>query len=302
MISAIVHTYNEEKNIERCLSSLSFVDEIVLIDMGSNDKTCSLASSFKAKIYTHPYTGFVEPARNFGISKAKGDWVLILDADEEVPKSLANYLLNEISKSPFDFYRISRKNIIFGKWVKHTGWWPDYQIRFFKKGAVSWTKKIHGIPLTRGKGTDIEAKEELSIVHHNYQGLDQFIERLNRYSSISAKELYLANRRFSIKDLFEIPTKEFINRYFVWEGYKDGLHGLALSLLQTFSELIGQLKLWELEGFKPQRIDLREIQYLLSQQYKQKQYWLTDVLIKRSQNFLDKLVLRLKRKFWFFFD
>lgn len=296
MISAVIHTYNEEKNIERCLSSLSFVDEIVLIDMGSTDKTCSLALSFKAKIYNHPYTGFVEPARNFGISKAKRDWILTVDADEEIPKSLARYLLGEVASPTSDFYRISRKNIIFGKWVKHTGWWPDYQIRFFRKDAVSWTKKIHGIPLTKGQGIDIEAKEELSIIHYNYQSLEQFIERLNRYSSISAKELYLSNKRFSVQNLFEVPTKEFINRYFVWEGYKDGLHGLALSFLQSFSELVVQLKLWELEGFKGQRVDLKEIQSLLLKQYKQKQYWLTNILLEKTQNPLTRFLLKLKRK------
>src|SRR4030042_2249641 len=185
MISAVVHTFNEEKNIERCLSSLSWTDEIVLIDMGSKDRTCEIAKNYKVKIFQHPWTGFVEPARNFGLSKAKGEWIFILDADEEVPHDLAKFLLSESRNPSGDYYRISRKNIIFGKWIKHAGWWPDYQIRFFRKGKVSWIEKIHGIPLTKGHGVDMEPKERTSITHYNYQTLIQYIERMNRYSSVT---------------------------------------------------------------------------------------------------------------------
>ena len=153
MISAIVHTFNEEKNIERCLASLSFVDEIILVDMGSTDKTVKKAREFKAKIFRHPYTGFVEPARNYGIEKARGPWIIILDADEEIPRLLSDYLIKLTKEASFDYFRLSRKNFIFGKWVKYGGWWPDFQIRFFKKGHVFWEDKIHSIPRTRAGGS-----------------------------------------------------------------------------------------------------------------------------------------------------
>ena len=125
MISVIVHTYNEEKNIDRCLNALSWADEIVMIDMGSKDKTIQEAQKYNTTIYQHPYTHFVEPARNFGISKAKYEWVLIVDADEEIPKTLSRFLQKASNENIFDYYRIPRKNIIFGKWIKHTGWWPE---------------------------------------------------------------------------------------------------------------------------------------------------------------------------------
>lgn len=296
MISAVIHTYNEEKNIERCLSSLSWADEIVIIDMGSRDKTLDIAKSFKAKIYEHPYTGFVEPARNFGLSKAKGDWILVVDADEEIPKSLAHFLSLEVQHAKYDFYRIARKNIIFNKWIKHAGWWPDCQIRFFKRGAVNWTEKVHGIPLTRGSGTDLEAIEDLSLIHYNYQSIEQFLERLNRYTSISAKELFISNRKFSHKDLFEVPAREFINRYFLWEGYKDGVHGLVLSLLQSFSELSVFLKLWDLEDFKEERISLEQTSQLINREYKEKKYWVFKALLKQTNNIFLKALLKIKSK------
>jgi len=296
MISAVIHTYNEEKNIDRCLSSLSWIDEIVVIDMGSIDKTRIIAAKYKAKIHNHPYTGFVEPARNFGIEKAKGDWILIIDADEEIPKSLVDLLLTVQKDNSYDFYRIGRKNIIFGKWIRHGGWWPDYQVRFFRKGAVSWSDKIHGLPLTIGRGMDLEVSEKLCLVHHNYQTIEQYIGRLNRYTTISAKELYLDNKRFSISNFFIEPTREFVSRYFVWEGYKDGVVGLALSMLQLSSELVSYLKLWELENYKEEKVSISQIDKLITSAYKLKKYWLLSELLKEPHTSLKSFWFRLKRK------
>lgn len=296
MISAVVHTYNEEKNIARCLSSLKWVDEIVVIDMGSNDTTCDIAEEFHARIYNHPHTGFVEPARNFGLEKAKGDWLVIVDADEEIPVKLANFLKIAAASNDFDYYRIPRKNYIFSKWIRHTGWWPDYQTRFFRKGYVNWSDKIHGIPLTKGKGQDIEPIEDLGILHHNYQSVEQYITRLNRYTSVSAKELFLSNNHFSVDQLFQIPAREFVNRYFVREGYKDGIHGLALSFLQSMSELITYLKLWDLENFKERKIELADIDKNLNTEFGLKQYWLINAIMHQPMNMIEKLFLKIRRK------
>lgn len=296
MISAVVHTYNEEKNIERCLTSLNWVDEIILIDMGSTDKTTEIARRFKVKIFKHSFTGFVEPARNFGIKHARGNWILIVDADEEIPISLAKFLTIEADNNSGEYYRIARKNIIFGKWIRHAGWWPDYQVRFFQKRAVSWTENIHGIPITRGQGIDVEINPDLSIIHYHYQNLEQYLERLNRYTTITAKELFLQNRKFQPALLFEKPTAEFINRYFVWEGYKEGVYGLALSLLQSLSELLVYLKLWELEGFSQSKINIAEIERLEAKSEKMKKYWYADTRLRQQNNLLEEAFLRLKRK------
>ncbi|MBI2617162.1 glycosyltransferase family 2 protein [Candidatus Gottesmanbacteria bacterium] len=296
MISAIVHTYNEEENIERCLASLGFVDEVVVVDMGSTDKTLSIAEEFHAKIFHHPYTGFVEPARNFAIEKATGDWIFILDADEEVPKNLSKRILAVVSGNKYDYVRIPRMNIIWGKWIKHTGWWPDYQIRLFRKGNVEWVDTIHGVPFTKGVGSDLEASEKVSIIHYNYLSLDQYLSRMNRYTTVVAKEMYMGNKRFSLKDLFDFPTQEFIRRFFVWEGYKDGLHGLALSLLQSFSELVTYLKLWELEGLKDHKYTVSEVHSLFTKEYKEKDYWFVTELLKEPNTWEKKLSLKLKRR------
>lgn len=298
MISAVVHTYNEQRNIERCLSSLSFVNEIVVIDMRSTDRTLENALLHKAKIFNHQFTGFVEPARNFGISKAKGRWILIIDADEEVPRSLADEILAIVrsKRAAKDYYRIPRKNLIYGKWIRHSGWWPDYQIRLFKKGYVSWVDKLHGIPMTKGSGFDLKPIEKNSIIHHNYQSIEQYIERLNRYSSISAKELYLKNIKFSFKYLFEVPLNEFVKRYLMLQGYKDGIHGLVLSLLQSFSELVVYMKLWELNNFREEKIQLKQVAELINHEGKVKKYWLTNEMLKKPHDIVTDILQKVKRK------
>jgi (heptosyl)LPS beta-1,4-glucosyltransferase len=298
MISAIVHTYNEEKNLDRCLKSLSFAQEIIVIDMGSTDDTLKIAKTYKAAIYQHPYTQFVEPARNFGIGKAKYDWVCILDADEEVPSKLGILLQKNSKKNSADYYQVPRKNIIFGKWIKHTGWWPDYQIRFFKKGYVQWSEKIHGIPVTKGKGQDIQVSDEYSIIHHHYNSLDQYIQRLNRYTSITAKErISSMHEKSPFQSIISKPSGEFVKRFFLQQGYKDGLHGLALSLLQSFYELLVILKIWEMNGFKQEQIKLNELETMFHAEFVQKQYWQCDTVLKQSNSHIKKIIWRFKRKF-----
>src|SRR5688572_7980444 len=136
-ISVVINTLNEEKSIERAIKSVDFADEILVCDMHSDDNTPLIAKKLGAKVIFHKRAGFVEPARNFAISKAEHEWVFVLDADEEVPDSLKGKLKEVINGSGVTtFVEIPRKNILFGRWMKASMWWPDYNIRFFKKGFV----------------------------------------------------------------------------------------------------------------------------------------------------------------------
>ncbi|MCX6724604.1 MAG: glycosyltransferase family 2 protein [Candidatus Shapirobacteria bacterium] len=296
-ISVIVNTWNEEQNIKRCLDSVKWADEIVVVDMFSTDKTVAIAKKSAAKIFSHKYTSYVEPARNFAIKKTTGDWILILDADEEISSELAQKLKNLTeNKEGLTYFRLPRKNIIFGKWIKHSRWWPDYNIRFFKKGAVCWSEKIHSVPLTRGEGFDLESKEANAILHYHYQTVSQHLERLNRYSDIQARELVENGYKFNWSDLLRKPMSEFLSRFFAGDGYKDGTHGLILSLLQSFSELVKYLKVWEKEGFKFQELPLDNFAMEMKKLGKELSYWWTTIFINETGNLFKKIPLKIKRR------
>lgn len=294
-ISAIINTLNEEENLPRALSSLKdFIDEIVVVDMKSDDKTQETAKIAGARVFEHARMNYVEPARNFAISKASGDWVLILDADEELPNALKTRIrkiANDLNSA--DYYRIPRKNIIFGKWIKHSRWWPDYNIRFFKKGSVVWSEVIHSIPMTKGKGVDLEESEDLALIHYHYDSIEQYLERLNRYTTEHAKLLINEGYVFKWQDLIVKPSSEFFSRYFFGQGYKDGLHGLALAGLQAFSELALYLKIWQTQGFGEKRLDIKEVTNEFRKSISEFYYWKSDTLIKEGGYFFE----RIKRKF-----
>lgn len=297
MISCLVHTYNEEKNIGRCLKSLKFATEIIVIDMGSTDKTLEIARNHPVKIYSHPYTGYVEPARNFGIKKAKSDWILIVDADEVISDKLKTEIMaiTQDKSNLFSYYRIARQNIIFNKWIKYSGWWPDYQVRLFKNGSVNWSEKIHGIPITRGIGKDIKPIQDLAIIHNNYKSISQFLDRLNRYTSVQALELFQSQYQVTLSDLILKPTNEFVTRFFMLGGYKDGFHGFALSALQAFSEIIVVLKVWEHKGFLQKNINLEDYGNIESTAEKIKKYWLLTELLKNKPDKFKEFFLKIRR-------
>lgn len=298
-ISAVVNTRNEEKNIEDCLKSLRFADEIVLVDMESEDKTVKLAKKYTKNIYSHKKTGFVEPARNFAIKKATGNWILVVDADERIPRSLAVKLINIANENQVDFVRIPRQNLIFNHWVRYSRWWPDYNVRFFKRGHVEWQNRIHSIPITIGDGINLDPVKELSITHYHYDSIDQYVKRSVRYSKTQAKELIDQGYSFDIKDLIFKPIGEFLSRFFAGEGYKDGLHGLILASLQGFSSFLVYLYVWQEQGFKPVHHSsfIEQWPTWFNEKGKEFVYWLYTVKIHTARKNSSRLLLKLKRKF-----
>lgn len=286
-ISIVINTLNEEKNIARCINSVKKMGEIVVCDMHSDDNTVKIAKSLGAKVFSHKRLSYVEPARNYAIGKATNEWILILDPDEEISAGLTKIVKGILRgdrrassdvAGGADYYRIPRKNIIFGKWLKHTLWWPDYQIRLFRKGSVLWQDEIHSFPLTSGTGADLPAKEKYAIVHYNYNSLSQYLEKMSRYTRVTSEQLLKGGYVFNWKDLITKPLNEFLRRFFEGDGYKDGVHGLALSLLQAFSELVIYINVWEKQGFKKKELKNVEVKDEIVKSVKDVKWWVNKKL------------------------
>ncbi len=295
-ISVVINTSNEETSLQRAIKSVSWASEIIVCDMYSGDNSVQVAKKLGAKVVFHKKEKYVELARNFAISKAGGDWILILDPDEEVGEKLKERLVKIASKmEQINYVRIPRKNLIFGHWMKASLWWPDYNIRFFKKGKIRWTDKIHRPPETTGGGLDLSADEELAITHHHYKSITEFLERMMRYTKVQSEELKKDGYKFDWKDLIKKPLGEFLGRFFAGKGFEDGLHGLALSLLQAFSQLIVYLRIWEMERFEPKTMDLEEIKQLSQQAGKEVDYWFKYGNL--SKNPFKRFVQKMKNRF-----
>lgn len=294
-VSVVINTLNESENLPRLLKSISgFADEVIVVDMESVDDTVKTAKKFGAKVFNYKQVGYVEPARNFAISKATSDWILILDADEKLSKTLRSKLIEIVKYPQADYYRLPRKNLVFGKYLQYSRWWPDYNIRFFRKGFVSWSDEIHSIPVTTGRGADLPAEESMAIVHHNYVSTDQYLSRMMRYTSIQSRHLIEEGYKFKWSDILSKPVGEFLSRYFQGQGYKDGLHGLALSILQGFSEFVVYLKVWEAIKFKEFDVGLGEVLEESSQLSGDYNYWKADSLLRENGGLRNRVKRRLK--------
>ncbi|OGM77145.1 hypothetical protein A2210_02385 [Candidatus Woesebacteria bacterium RIFOXYA1_FULL_40_18] len=297
-ISAVLNVIDEEiELLPRALASIeNLADEIVIVDMTTSPKEVkTIGVRFNARICPHERVNYVELIRNFGIIKATNEWVLILDPDEEIPPTLAKKLKELVKKNEYAYFRIPRKNIVFGKWLRHSRWWPDYNIRFFKKGSVSWSEIIHAVPITSGRGADLPEKEEYAITHHNYQTIEQFLDRMNRYTTVASNMKIKEGYRFIWRDMVQKPSSEFLSRYFAGEGYKDGLHGLTLALLQAFSEIILYIKIWQKEKFLEQAISAKEIENEFGSLMNDVRFWLADMSIK-TKDIISSLPDRIIRK------
>lgn len=294
-LSVVINTFNEEKNIERAIKSVEWADEILVCDMYSDDDTAVIAKKLGAKIIFHKRVGFVEPARNIAVSKAEGDWILILDADEEIPSSLADKIKEIVSKDGVVTHvEVPRKNIIFGKAMEASMWWPDYNTRLFKRNSVTWGNKIHNKPKAEGQGLTLPPVENYAIIHHHYQSVSQFLLRMDRYTSIQAKELKESGYEFNWRDLISKPLSEFLSRFYANRGFKDGMHGLALSLLQAFSHFVMYLKVWERKEFSEANLKFEELNKVFKESGNEINYWMKYGNL--SNNKIKRAFQRIKNK------
>lgn len=293
-LSVVLNTLNEAENLPRAIASVKEIaDEVIVVDFESTDQTPQIAKKLGAKLFTHKRLKYVEPVRNFMVAKANFEWVLVLDADEEVPGDLSLKIKEIIHQDSVDYVEIPRKNLIFGKWMQHSRWWPDFNIRLFRKGSVKWSDEIHVPPNAEGRKLQLDPQGELAILHHHYDSIEQFLERLNRYTSVQSELKVKNGYKFKWPDLITKPTDEFFSRYFFGEGYKDGIHGLGVSMLQAFSELVLYLKIWQADKFTSSEVKLSDVVSVMRNSEKDLHYWQNDSLYKEYGKLKHRIIRKL---------
>ena len=249
-LSAIIVVYNQANLLSNCLKSIKkLVDEIIILDLESTEDIASIAASFGAKYYKHKKVAIVEEVRQASLKYATYEYVLFLDPDESIGVELAQDLKSKVLTGHYDYFRIPRANYIFGKWVKHSRWWPDFQVRVFRQGKVSWGQNLHAEAAVAGLSHTYEMDEHYAIHHDNYRNLDEYIEKNMRYAKADALERVKAGNDLSLSQATKLSVSELISRFFVGEGYKDGSHGLILAILQSFYYFMVYAYYWEAKKY-----------------------------------------------------
>jgi glycosyltransferase involved in cell wall biosynthesis len=244
-ISACVITFNEERKIHRCLGSLTWCDEIVVLDSMSTDRTVEIAYQFTDRVYQHAWLGYVAQ-RNLVREMSNHPWVLYLDSDEEVSPGLRDEILAEFDRGTGDYvgYEFPRQVYYVGRWIKHGEWYPDVKLRLFKKaygrteGEEPHDKLVVTGPVKRLKNI---------VWHYTHDDIRDHMETLNRFSSITAQQRYVKDKPFRWTDLLFRPWLRFLRGYVLRGGFMDGPHGFMIAVLSAYGAFAKYAKLWELK-------------------------------------------------------
>ncbi len=243
-ISGIVITKNEEKNVEKCLNSLAFCDEIIIIDDYSEDRTIEIAKKFTKKIYKRKLEKNFSLQRNFAISKATMDYVLFLDADEEISMRLKDEILEKIKYTNFNGFYFKRVDFIWGGEISH-GEIKDLKLlRLARKNKASWIGNVHEKMLVDGEVGELKNP----IYHYPHPTVSEFLSAVNFYSSIRAQELFDSNKKTNVFEIIAYPVGKFFQNFFIKEGYKDGEIGLVFAIMMSFHSFLVRGKLWQLNS------------------------------------------------------
>lgn len=246
-LSVVIITLNEEDRIEDALKSCSGIaDEIVVVDSYSTDRTLEIAQKYGAKIYKNKFTDYGSQ-KNFALDKAGNQWVLNLDADERVSETLEKEI-RRLKQTPdneidADGFLIKRKTFYLGRWIKHSGWYPDRKLRLFRKDKSRWQGRIHEGLILEGKTGKIQG----DILHFTYRNITDHINRLNRYSQMQAEDIARKKKKLLYLRTLLLPPVTFI-RFYLWKlGVLDGLPGLVIALVSSWATAMKYLKAIEVQ-------------------------------------------------------
>jgi glycosyltransferase involved in cell wall biosynthesis len=239
-LSVVIITRNEELNLARCLKSVSFADEVVIADSHSTDRTVEIAHQFGASIFEIDWPGF-GPAKQAALDRATGDWVLSIDADEEVSSSLAEEIRAVVSDGAGRAgYLIPRRANFLGRWIKHCGWYPDPLLRLFQRTSGRFDQAVvHERVIVDGPVGRLKSE----LLHYSYPDLETYFEKSNRYTTVGAAELARAGVQASASDIVIRPVIAFIKHYISKLGFLDGLEGFLVSVFSAQAVMVKYAKL-----------------------------------------------------------
>ena len=239
LLSVAIITQDEERNLPRTLASVSFANEIIVVDSGSTDRTVEIAESFGARVFSRPWPGFAAQ-KNFAIAQCTGDWILSLDADEELSPELCRQLSVLLpTNPPVDAYFLKRRNLFLNRWMEHGGYYPDPKLRLFRRSVANFDPHFEERPVHETIVFDGESSTlDFDLIHHAYPTLEDYLEHMDRYSTLGA-ELLVAQGRTSRSflafawNVFFVPHLTFQWNYFCRLGFLDGREGLLLHLYHS---------------------------------------------------------------------
>jgi glycosyltransferase involved in cell wall biosynthesis len=241
-LSVTVVTWNEEERLRTCLESVAWADEIVVVDAASEDKTVAIARAFTDRVVTRAWDGFANQ-KNFALDQARGDWILSLDADEEVTPELRDEIRKVLAgQADVVGYAVPRRNIFWGRWVRHGRLYPDRQIRFFRRGRGRFVdRSVHESVAIDGPVGVLQG----ALVHRSYRDVGDFLARSDRYTTLAADEWVRSGRPVGAADLVLRPLGRFVSMYLLHRGFLDGWRGFLLAVLYAYYVFIRSAKTWE---------------------------------------------------------
>jgi len=240
-LSTAIITYNEERKLAECLKSVSFSDEIIIVDSNSTDRTREIAKEAKAVVCTRPFDDF-SSQKNYAVSLAKGEWILSIDADERVTKELEWEIKKIISvESNFVGYNLTRQNFIFGGRMRFGASLTDFQLRLIRRGKGKFQGLMHERIQAQGAVGTLKAP----LIHVTYQTLDEYYAKFNRGSSLDARELLRQNKKTNWFGALTKPIVHFVYFYFFKLGFLDGIRGLVYQILSSHYVFVKDVKAME---------------------------------------------------------
>ena len=248
-ISVVIITKNEEAMIRDCLKSLSWADEVLLIDTGSTDKTSTIAKKYNARVVNYLAGKHYSDWRNKGLAEAKSEWIFYVDADERIPLELRNEITDIICHPErsrrISAYAVPRRNFVLGKELKHGGFWPDYQKRLFKRSLLNeWVGEVHEEPEFKGELGHLKNP----MIHEKHETISEMVDKTNSWSETEAKLMYIAGHPpMTIIRFMSAMAREFWKRMIVGKAFLDGTIGVIFALYQVFSRFSSYAKLWEMQ-------------------------------------------------------